>query len=171
MPPSSPGLADIVIHTPIWVWPLLALLIWRGLRNTQPRETDMGGPILLPLLLSVLSAHGLLTGAFTAMVALGLVLGGAAGVATGRRLESRHPAQLVAPGRLLLPGDWTSLAIILVAFCLGYGRAVLGAVQPAALANPMVQLSSTTITAFIAAVLLTRMVMRLNRLRQTSLTA
>ena len=171
MSANTPSLADIVTHTPVWVWGLLALLIWRGLRATQPREADLRGLVMLPLILLALSLYGLATGPMTGMVGLGLLLGIGLGVVAGMALEARHPAIPVAPGGLQLAGEWTSLMTILVMFSLRYVRSVLDAVQPEALANPVVHLASTGIGVFVTTVLLTRTAQRLNILRQGAVAA
>jgi hypothetical protein len=166
----TPSLLDIVTHTPLWVWPLLALLIWRGLKNTQARETDTRGLLLLTIL-SALSAYGIVSSGFSMVVGTGLLLGIAGGMAGGRYLEEHHPARVAAPGRLLLPGDWTTMATILVTFTLRYVKAVLGAVQPEMLTNPAVQLFSGAIGGFVAATLLTRMGLRLALLQTPAVSA
>ena len=32
---------QILIHTPVWVWPLLAYLVWMGIKAMRPRSTTV----------------------------------------------------------------------------------------------------------------------------------
>jgi len=47
-----PSLFDIVVHTPLWVWPLLALVAWLGWMGRKPR-------VMPPVRLAVLPLVGL----------------------------------------------------------------------------------------------------------------
>ena len=32
---------QILIHTPLWVWILLAFLVWQGIKSMQPRKAPI----------------------------------------------------------------------------------------------------------------------------------
>src|SRR6476659_1650980 len=44
-----PSLLDIVLHTPLWVWPLLALVLWLGWWGRQPRTVPPLRLAILPM--------------------------------------------------------------------------------------------------------------------------
>lgn len=41
----------ILVHTPIWVLPLLAYLVWQGLRSLRPRTQPLWRMLIVPLVL------------------------------------------------------------------------------------------------------------------------
>lgn len=167
----TPNLIDIVTHTPTWVWLLLSLLIWRGLMSTRERTTNLRALLLMPVILSTLSALGIISGGLSLAALAGVLIGAAGGVAAGRWLEERRPARIVVPGQLLLPGEWTTMATVMVNFTTHYTTSVMAAVAPDQLANPMVHTISVGISGFFAATLLTRMGLRLALLRSPALAA
>lgn len=171
MPNDIPNLIDIFTHTPSWVWLMLALLIWRGAKSTKAREVDLRGLLLMPTILAALSAYSLVSGGLSAEAVIGLPIGLVGGVWAGWLLENRHPARLVGPGQLMLPGEWTTTGTIVVVFSLRYASGVLAATAPALLKNPGVHMFSVGMTAFCAATLVTRMVLRLAILRTSDVAA
>lgn len=161
MTDTTPNLFDIVGHTPSWVWIVLALLIWRGIKSAQPREVGLGGVVLLPLLLVALSGYTIVSTGLSMATLAGVGLGVLAGVAAGLALEQRNPARALGDGRLRLPGDWISLAVILTSFAIRYVKTVAASVSPELLANGTFQLATIGISALFGAMLLTRMIARL----------
>jgi hypothetical protein len=39
---------QILIHTPVWVWALLAFLVWQGIKAMQPRTTPIWRALIVP---------------------------------------------------------------------------------------------------------------------------
>ncbi|MEO5805567.1 DUF6622 family protein [Devosia sp.] len=150
------SITTILAHTPFWVWIILALLIWRGLKSTMPREVGLTSLLLLPAALVLLSAYNIFSGGLTMAVVAGLAMGALLGIAAGLQLERRFAAVPVGPGRLLLPGEWTSLGVVLTVFATRYIKIVAGIVNPALAANGTFVLVMTGISAFTVAMLLTR---------------
>jgi non-heme chloroperoxidase len=125
-----PSPVDIVLHTPLWVWPLFALVLWLGWRGRQSR-------ILPPIRLAVLPLIGLGTTVAGALqsAAPGLTLGGwgvglllslPIGHAVGRRRE----AVWQEDGRLRLAGGWFMLAFAVSIFVVRYALGVTFGVWP-----------------------------------------
>ena len=126
-------LYQILVHTPRWVWGVLILLLWLGLSQTMPWRASLRRVILLPLLMTGLSLHGMLSG-FGAMNAawvlwLGAALGTTLWVASG---ELPAQVQYDAERRIFkLPGSWVPLGLILSIFLTKYVVGVLLAMEPA----------------------------------------
>lgn len=75
---------EILHRTPLWVWALFALLLYRGIRALRPRQLSVSRTFLLPVLFLVwalVSIHGEVTDlraayeAFAAGMAAASVLG------------------------------------------------------------------------------------------------
>lgn len=154
-------LADILANTPYWVWLILAVLIWRGLARTQPREVGIGGLMLMPVVLVGLSLHNLLGDGLTSAVLAGMGMGGLLGLAAGFQLESQFAPQKLDNGRLHLPGEWTSLITALAIFGTRYTKIVTGIVNPALAHADAFQTGIAVISAFFLTMLVTRTALKL----------
>ncbi|WP_008546167.1 DUF6622 family protein [Bradyrhizobium sp. CCGE-LA001] len=44
---------QVLIHTPPWVWVLLAYLVWQGVQALQPRTTPIWRALVLPVVFIV----------------------------------------------------------------------------------------------------------------------
>lgn len=154
-------IVQIIIHTPTWIWPLLLLLIWRGLSSARPRDVGLGQLVLLPVALVCLSAFSTLEVGVSRAVIAGIAIGAMGGVAAGLTLERRRPAQSLGHGRLRLAGEWTTLVVVLVGFTMGYGRAVTHIMAPALATSMPFLLATSAISAFFSVMLLTRTTLRL----------
>jgi len=122
---------EILSHTPIWVWALLAFLIYRGVNAMQPREVAPIRALIIPLVFLVWGLSGLV-GAHGLGLDLALfVAGAAAGYAAGGALAMVTPAPGLTPsGMLAMPGSPIPLAMILAAFIVKYVGNVTLAVTP-----------------------------------------
>lgn len=128
----------IILGTPLWVWPLLAYLLWSGWRATGQHEFRPPGSLILPgafLLLSVRSL--LLREGMPVLVIVVWVIGAAAGAAAGwltaKRAEARPREDLRA---LEVPGTWSILILSLVVFAVQYAIGYWRATQPELLEQP-----------------------------------
>jgi len=118
---------EIVIHTPVWVWVLLAFLIYRGVAALQTREIQPSRALIVPLVFLIWGGRGLLERAAdqpVALIAYGVAL--AAGLAIGWGLSTlaAPPTFIGSTGLLRLPGSPISLIVICAAFAAKYGLAV-----------------------------------------------
>jgi hypothetical protein len=128
-------LSAIVKHTPIWVWGLLAALLWLGIRQMFPRSVGTRQVLLLPLGMAVFSAYGLASafGGSAGVVTTWLLTAVAVAVASllWRPLAPTSIRYDAAQGRLHLPGSAMPLALILGIFLTKYIVGVELALQPA----------------------------------------
>jgi len=157
--------SQIIVHTPYWVWLVLLFLVWRGLGNTVSREIGLARLLLMPLALMFLSAWSMLSGGISAAGAAGLALGVLAGMATGLVLERRNPATNLGNGRIRVPGEWTTLMVILVVFLTHYVRSVAGILAPDLAASAPFLMVTSAFSAFNTMLLLTRTALRLRAMQ------
>ena len=125
-------LQQILIKTPVWVWALLAVLIYRGLVASTDRVTSLRAAFLIPVAMLALSVQGIAStfGAdelampiwFAAMLA-GTVL---AWSAVDPSRMSADPVNRT----IRQPGSWVPLALMVGIFLTKYVVAVALAMHP-----------------------------------------
>jgi hypothetical protein len=120
---------QILIHTPPWVWILLAYLVWQGIKAMQPRTTAIGRALIVPAIFIVWGLSRLGFGQqgnvwpLVAWIAAALVLM-PVGVLTPRPFEVEQ-----ATGRIIRPASIYPLIRNLTVFGLQYAVAVLAAIH------------------------------------------
>jgi hypothetical protein len=116
---------QIVRHTPIWVLPLIAGVLWLGSISLRERTVSLRQLPALPVVMMMLSIGNALGTAATAVVALVVwlfftTIGGA----IGWRLTQRPLAIDPDLGRMTLPGTMVPLviciAIVVLRYSFGY---------------------------------------------------
>ncbi len=129
-------ISAVLVHTPLWVWGLLALLIAAGLAQTRAQRLSLQRAMALPALMLGLSLWGVLANfagpaapLVWALCALALATWGQRGVAlAGARWSATER-------RFHRPGSWVPLLLMLGIFALKYGVGVSLALQPALRGN------------------------------------
>lgn len=122
---------QVLIHTPPWVWVLLAYLVWQGIQSMQPRKTPIWRALILPVVFIVWgmsrigfgpqgSAWPLIAWIAAALALLPL------GVLTPRPFDVDHET-----GEIIRPGSALGLIRNLVVFSLQYGVGVISAIDAA----------------------------------------
>jgi len=117
---------QILLHTPSWVWLLLAALLWRGYGMTRARTVTQSRLVVMPALFAVLSFSGVIS---TFGPQAGALLCWAAGMALSAYEIQRHGAPTgavyLAHNRSYeLPGSWLPLLLIVLIFTVKYGVGV-----------------------------------------------
>jgi uncharacterized membrane protein len=125
-------LPAIVSHTPLWVWALLAYLLYRGWIALGDRAAPLWKVILLPVVMLGLSLQGLLQqfwrhASVLEFAALALLLAAACSWRTTARQVQVQPGSSL----LLVRGSWRPLAMTLAIFSLKYAVGVTQALHPA----------------------------------------
>ncbi len=123
---------NILSHTPVWVWGLLAALMALGFSQTRERHLAPWRLLMLPLVLLGLGLCSMAPG-FRALPVSALVwlaaLGAGAALLAGR--PARAGAEwLPAEQRVRLPGSWMPMLLILIIFSLRYAANVSMAFNP-----------------------------------------
>ncbi|MFT6024606.1 MAG: hypothetical protein ACI9PY_002733 [Ascidiaceihabitans sp.] len=121
-------LYGLVVGPPIWVWPLLCVLLFIGWKASKPRQTTVMFYYLLPLL-----------GVMTVQSVSSLPHVGPAWMAFGTayfvaaigfyRLQSRWVLKR-SNGVLDLAGEWVTLATMMVVFWANFAKGVVLDVAP-----------------------------------------
>jgi hypothetical protein len=119
-------LLQIVQHTPVWVWGLLAALVAYGWSQARSREMSLTRVTVLPLVLLALSFAGVVsTFAHATVAILAWGVGVGAAMALGRRfLTVRGASWSAQTGLLHVPGSWLPMVLMLALFLIKYGVGV-----------------------------------------------
>ncbi len=124
-------LHQILTHTPIYVWAILAFLVYRGVLASRDREMSVGRMLVIPILMLVLSLQAIATQFGVASVAMLAWASGAAVAALLCRASGAGRASAgVVPGTLRIRGSWTPLVLMLMVFGIKYALAVALAILP-----------------------------------------
>ncbi|UUZ55300.1 hypothetical protein LP419_05815 [Massilia sp. H-1] len=130
-------LINILTHTPVYVWAILALLVYRGVIAARDREVGVRKLYIIPLLMLALSLQGVLAKFGAAVLPL------AAWSHARRRndaadLALRQGARVGrchCLGMVRVQGSWAPMVMMMVIFFAKYALAVALAIQPQAADN------------------------------------
>jgi len=121
---------QVLIHTPLWVFPLFAYLVWLGIKAMQPRTTTIWRSLIVPAVFIVWGLSRLLSRQQDVMwpllswVAAALALLPVA-LLTTQPFELDHKT-----GEITRPGSVVPLIRNVTVFALQYSIAVIAAVDP-----------------------------------------
>jgi hypothetical protein len=124
-------LQQILIHTPVYVWAILAVLVWRGTAALREREMTVRSLFIVPAVMLALSLQDLVV-KFGSNVAA-LAAWAAAAAATALlvwKFGADRTVPGTAPGSVRVRGSWTPLAMMMAVFFTKYAASVLLAVLP-----------------------------------------
>lgn len=122
---------QIVSHTPVYVWALLAFLVYRGVAAARDREVSLLKLFIIPLVmlaftLAGMNGHGPLGAGIWAVWLTGM----SAAVLVTWMADSGEIVVNRAAGTVLQRGSWTPLALMIAIFATKYAVAVLSALHP-----------------------------------------
>ena len=123
-------LQQIIAHTPIYVWILLAFLASRGIAASRDSEVPLRRLAILPAVMAVLSLQDMHSrfGLDGLPVVLWLAGAVAGAFAAWRITPPALPGSM--PGTVLQRGSWLPLALMMTIFATKYTVAVACAVRP-----------------------------------------
>jgi hypothetical protein len=122
---------EALTGAPLWVWPLLAYVIWVGLRATRPRTVTPMELLALPLVFAGLVVLRAATAANPLPALAAGAVGGLIGVGVGLVLAGRSGATRdPATGRVRVPGTPFVLVTSLAFFALQWAAAYYQARHP-----------------------------------------
>ena len=127
---------QIVANTPLWVWPLMALVVWLGVLGLRPRVLPLWRLAVLPAVGLILSFLGIgqATQPALALVAWLVALGIA--LPLGVLLGHRRTVRRLDDGRLEIAGGWFMLIFGISIFAVRYTLGVVFGMAPALRADP-----------------------------------
>lgn len=123
---------QIITQTPIWVWAILVLLLWVGLKQTLPRSVSLRRITVLPVVMVGLSLAGTLTAFGAASHAL-LAWGAAAAVSVAVVMQRNLPQATQYNAwtqQFQISGSWTPLVLMMGIFITKYAAGVALVMQP-----------------------------------------
>jgi hypothetical protein len=131
------SLFQIVVHTPLWVWPLFALVIGLGLLGLRPRTLPPWRLGILPLVGIGTSVSGIVQSPRPALAFAAWFVALLASLPLGHAVGRRRPVRLLEDGRLAVAGGWFMLLFGLSIFVVRYALGVLFGVAPVLKADPV----------------------------------
>ena len=115
-------LQQIIAKTPVWVWGLLAFLIYRGFMASIDRVTTLRSAFIIPAVMLALSIQGIAAtfGAdpLAAPIWLGFVFAGTA--LTWSLVDASRISADPAKGTVRQPGSWTPMMLMMGIFLTKY---------------------------------------------------
>ncbi|MCD2518070.1 hypothetical protein LQ564_17300 [Massilia sp. G4R7] len=136
-------LYQILTHTPVYVWAILAFLVYRGVLASRDRELTFGRMLVIPVLMLALALQAIASQFGLASLAMLAWTVGAGAIALQRmRFGSSRAGAGAAPGTVRIRGSWAPLALMLAIFTIKYVVAVALAIQPALADQPAFALAA-----------------------------
>ncbi|MBI3196472.1 MAG: alpha/beta hydrolase [Rhodospirillales bacterium] len=132
-----PSFFQIVTNTPLWVWPLMALVVWLGFLGLKPRIIPVWRLAILPAVGLITSLTGIAQASQPGLAATGWAIAFLAGLPLGRALGHRRAVRRLEDGRLEMAGGWFMLVFGLSIFAARYALGILFGVAPALKAEPL----------------------------------
>ncbi|MEQ9643777.1 MAG: hypothetical protein RIM84_27410 [Alphaproteobacteria bacterium] len=144
-----------IVHTPLWVWPLIAFSLWLGARELRPHTVPAGTLYILPAMVVILALVYMLAGAAPKPLAYVLWLAAAAPFAALGWVVSAKPLAIHKDQRTIdLPRRVVPLALIVAIICLRYAFGYIYGRWPDLKPDPTYALVQVAIGAAIAGVAL-----------------
>jgi cation transport ATPase len=124
-------LQQILIHTPVYVWVILAVLVWRGSSALRAREMTIRSLFIVPAIMLALSLQDIVMkfGSNAAPLSAWAMAAAATALLVWKFGAERTVAG-AAPGSVRLRGSWMPLAMMMAVFFTKYAASVLLAILP-----------------------------------------
>ena len=124
-------LIQILTHTPLYVWAILALLVYRGVIAMRDREMAVRKLFIIPVIMLALSLHDIVAKFGTAFLPLSAWAGGAAVMLLlVLKFSGAGISASEVPGSVRVRGSWVPLAMMMAIFFTKYATAVTLAIRP-----------------------------------------
>jgi len=119
----------ILVHTPLWVWGLLALLIWLGTLSLRPRAQPLRRLLIVPAVFFLMGLSRLLLGGKSVELIAVWLISAALLAALALYTGPRNVTIDRDTGYIRRPGSVLPLVRNIVVFLLQYAVAVLTAMK------------------------------------------
>ena len=104
-----PSVYQIVTNTPLWVWPLMLLVLWLGWRGLQPRTLVPMRLAILPMVGLGMALSGIAQSVQPGLALAAWALALLAALPLGYLVGSRRSLGLTGAGRVEVAGGWFAL--------------------------------------------------------------
>jgi hypothetical protein len=132
-------LQQILVNTPIWVWAILAFLLYRGLLASVDRTVALRRIFIIPVVMLVLAIQGIAStfGAdpVSAPIWLGTLIAGA--LLSWQWFDADSIRVDTAARAVFQRGSWTPMVLMMGIFCVKYAVGVTLAMSPALKHSPL----------------------------------
>lgn len=155
-----PPIGQIIAGTPIWVWPLLAFLLFLGIRALRSATTPLWRIALLPTIFFVWGLYSLIAlYGLNPQRTLPWLVALACGSMIGILIAGQQPIRADKAQRLVrTPGGPMTLVLILLIFSMKYVFEFLHITRPAAFAEARFWLSELALSGVLAGMFVGRFV-------------
>lgn len=123
---------QIILRTPVWVWAILAFLVYRGIAASNDREIRFKKIFIIPVVMLALSIQGIVTSfgiqLAPALVWLASIV--AASLLTRRMFNRDSITADPQRGTIFQQGSWIPMMLMMGIFFTKYMVAILLALQP-----------------------------------------
>ncbi|MBB3213973.1 hypothetical protein FHW67_003279 [Herbaspirillum sp. Sphag1AN] len=123
-------LLSIISHTPLWVWVLLVFLFSRGISALAHRDVSLRKVIVIPVIMLMLSLHGLLSLFENNIDAMSVAAGAALLSALLAWQRTARTVEVSQAGRVRLRGSILPLLLMMAIFVIKYSAGVLAVMHP-----------------------------------------
>ena len=150
---------DILTHTPVAVWAVLAALVLLGLRQTRTQTMSAARVWIVPAVVGAASLAGALrgfAGAGELLTGACWAAGAALGVASNRSLDLPRRVSANADGSFTIGGSIAPLLLFVGVFMVRYVVNVALAIAPALSSNPAAAAAAAIAYGFTAGLLAAR---------------
>ena len=127
---------QIVTNTPLWVWPLMVLVVWLGVLGLRSRILPLWRLAILPVVGLILSFVGIGQAVQPALALVAWLAALAVALPLGTLLGRRRAVRRLDDGRLEIAGGWFMLVFGLSIFAVRYALGVVFGMAPALKADP-----------------------------------
>jgi hypothetical protein len=134
---AMPSFFQIVANTPLWVWPLMAFVLWLGWQGLRPRTVPLWRLAILPLVGLGTSLAGVVQSASPGLAVAAWAVALLACLPLGYAIGSRRSVWARGDSRLEIDGGWFVLAFGISIFTVRYALGVLFGVLPALRIEPL----------------------------------
>jgi len=156
-----------IIHTPVWVWALLGLILWLGWSGLRTRTLVPGRLAILPAVATSISLFNALTSAQPFLAVPVWLVAASAGAPLGMLIARQRGLEVEPDGlRVRLVGSWFPMVLGLSIFCIRYAMGVTAAFHPTWVRDPTWVIGASAISGTIAGVALGWLACLLRRRRQ-----
>ena len=128
---------QIVRNTPLWVWPLMVLVIWLGILGLRSRTLPLWRLAVLPAVGLVLSFVGIGQAVEPALALVAWLAALAAALLLGDLLGRRPTVRRLQDGRLEIAGGWFMLVFGISIFAARYVLGVVFGMAPSLRVEPV----------------------------------
>ena len=143
---------QIVANTPLWVWPLMALVVWLGVKGLRSRVLPLWRLAVLPVVGLILSFAGIGQAVQPALALVAWLVALGIGLPLGILLGRRRVVRRLDDGRLEIAGGWFMLVFGISIFAVRYALGVVFGMAPVLKADPLWIALSGGVGGFVAGI-------------------